>query len=74
MNIEEIKQRFIIVDTWKKEIEFLEQRINKELSDIRSKCPHSEFHRIYDASGNNDSEYCCDICGAYSRRKFVTKI
>lgn len=38
------------------------KKINGEIKEIREKCLHISKTYHGDASGNNDSFYCCDIC------------
>ncbi len=47
-------------ETHKKKIAQIELRLRK----IQQKCPHLETTYYPDASGGNDSETRCDLCGA----------
>lgn len=42
--------------------------INKKLSLLRKECSHENKTWNPDPSGNNDSYYSCDICGAEGKR------
>jgi hypothetical protein len=45
--------------------------INEELKNAQKDCKHWDQSFFPDASGNNDSEYQCDICHRTSRRRMV---
>lgn len=38
--------------------------VNLQISELRKECKHRECRFYGDPSGNNDSYYCCQICGA----------
>jgi len=42
--------------------------INARRVDLQKQCPHLETTYYPDASGNNDSEHICDLCGRRAHR------
>jgi len=65
---EEVKTKLKQIEHWEKELAAMKEQIDAEWVELRRKCPHSQTTYLPDPSGNNDSEYRCDICGAYSKR------
>lgn len=72
MNDDEIKQAVIAYHTTMEELKTrhaLEiQMVNDHLKMIRDNCQHNKITYYPDVSGNNDSEYICDICGRHVSR------
>lgn len=48
----------------KKEHHIRMKAIQEKWRELKSECPHLETTYYPDASGNNDSETTCNICGA----------